>query len=88
MMFKQFIEMGMEDKEAVRLESAIERFDSSASFSSTVVTSSAKKTIKKNENEEDEFNPVLFTIEAVAVVTMLGLLFYGLYFTMPAWMVI
>lgn len=84
MMFKQFIEMGMKDKEAMRLELAVERFSAINEEKKPV----AKKVSKKAEVEEEKFNPILFTIEAISVIAMLGMLFYGLYFALPAWMVV
>ena len=85
MMFKQFIEMGLEPVEAMRLERAVERFSAAEKVEKSHYT---KKVIKKAEVEgEEKFNSILFALEAASVVIMLALL-YGLYFTLPAWVII
>lgn len=80
-MFEQLIKMGMTGMDAIQLERAVERFSSSAS---AVTTSSAKKTIKKAEVEDEGFNPLV----GIFFVLTMCMLIYLIYFTLPACMVI
>lgn len=83
MMFKQFLEMGLEPVEAMRLERAVERFSAAEKVENKPA---AKKTTKKVEveSEDEGFNPI---IGIAFILCMVGAV-YALYFTLPAWMVI
>lgn len=87
MLFKQFVENGMEPIEAMRLEKAVEHFSSSVN-EEKAEKKPAKETIKKvaknTEAEEDKFNPIMGIVFILGMVAAI----YCMYFTMPAWMVI
>lgn len=94
MMFKHLIEMGLEPKEAMHLEKAVDRF--STAKETEKKPRKVKKTffrrvldwIQQDEESEEDFNPVLFAIEAISFVMILAIFFLAIYFYLPEWMVI
>ena len=44
--------------------------------------------IQQDEESEEDFNPVLFAIEAISFVMILVIFFLAIYFYLPEWMVI